>query len=92
MAAIKELVQCDECGCYGGGHTPKCMSASPEYKAKQLLDMCDHATRLLRQRERLTQLVDFWQNKFQVIRHENNKLRKALREVKQESLGGETGE
>ena len=73
------MVECSECRAMNGHH-PLCELASVEYKAARLAAIYQTMLKLLRQRERLQQLVNLWQGKHALLRHENNKLRRKLKE------------
>lgn len=81
--------RCAGCGAYSG-HSPECPEASEAYLATQTLryfrayneqeekwhKRAQRTSALLR---RYRQDVEFWQGKFNAVRHENNKLRAQLR-------------
>lgn len=79
--SVPVIRQCPhpKCQAYGGGHTPECPLAPPEYKAEQLLRfvrICHEYRQTLRCYR--TEIA-LWQGKFAVLKHENNALRRRLR-------------
>lgn len=74
---------CKECGSYDNErHHPYCSKASDEQKIRGYLDYYEAWLRENAERNkmytRLSKDITFWQGKYRIVKHENNKLRKAL--------------
>lgn len=69
-----------ECGAYGGHH-PLCPLAPPEYKEAQLTRYMVALNQGLERYRLMAERVTLWQGKHALLRHENNRLRKKLREM-----------
>ncbi len=71
---------CHECGAYHG-HSYTCSHLTLEQAKEYLLDCSRGLKRSHESWLHLRREVTFWQGKFHMVRHENNKLRKNNRRL-----------
>jgi hypothetical protein len=82
---------CEECGSYDSeNHHPKCGKKSDEEKIREFsyyyevwLDTNDQLIKLIKKR---AEEITFWQGKYRMVKHENNKLRRKLYSKNKELL------
>lgn len=83
IEAIRERCPDPKCGAYTG-HSPFCSLATAEYKAEQMVQYYSawlrDVSHYREKAERLREQVTLWQGKFAILKHENNQLRKKIRE------------
>lgn len=72
-----------ECGAYDDHHIPGCPLAPLEYKAEMMLvyykKWLEERAVSMHERQRLRDLATLWQGKHAMLRHENNRLRRKLK-------------
>jgi hypothetical protein len=81
---MSEFCPAKECGARGGHH-PLCPLSPAEYKARQLEWYYRHVLEQCVTIGRLRRLVTEWQGKHAILKAENNKLRKRLRQLEVDS-------
>lgn len=74
---MSERCPAKECGALRGHH-PLCPLAPAEYKARQTDHLYREAQRWRERYEHQRELTNVWHGRYEVLRHENNKLRRKL--------------
>ena len=78
---------CEECKCFHNMHHITCSKLSEEEKLERLIKYYDWTLTIMernkRTRKSLIDKITFWQGKFNILRQENNALRKKLNKLKQ---------
>ena len=76
--------KCAKCGMLPHAHHPLCEAGTLEYKAWYLGRLYPLLEKVMKQRDRLLEQATLWQGKHAILKHENNKLRRANERLKKE--------